>query len=55
MATDINTTLSSVGEGLGNLFDELGNPLGAFLIIVGIAGGVVALFMAIAARVRSGL
>jgi len=55
MATDINTTLREVGDGLGGLFDSMGNPLGAFLIIVGIAGGVVALFMAIAARVRSNM
>jgi hypothetical protein len=51
----INETLTNVGTGLGNLFDSLGDPLGNFLIIVGIAGGVVALFMAIAARVKSGL
>ena len=55
MATDINETLTDVGAGLGNLYNSLGNPLGNFLIIVGIAGGVVALFMAIAGRVRSGL
>jgi len=51
----INDTLSAVGEGLGDMFDGLGEPLGNFLIIVGIAGGVVALFMAIASRVKSGL
>lgn len=55
MATDINTTLTDVGAGLGSLFDSLGNPLGNFLIIIGIAGGVVALFMAIASRVKGGL
>ena len=52
---NIECTLTDVGDGLGNLFDGLGNPLGNFLIIIGIAGGVVALFMAIAGRVRSGL
>ena len=51
----INDTLSGVGEGLGDLFDGLAEPLGNFLIIIGIAGGVVALFMAIASRVKSGL
>jgi len=55
MTSDIETTLTDVGAGLGSLFDSLGNPLGNFLIIVGIAGGVVALFMAIAYKVRSGL
>ena len=48
-------TLGDVGSGLGDLFDGMGEPLGNFLIIIGIAGGVVALFMAIASRVKSGL
>ena len=55
MTTNIEDTLTDVGAGLGSLFEQLGNPLGNFLIIVGIAGGVVALFMAIAYKVKSGL
>ncbi len=51
----INDTLIGVGDGLGGLFDGLAEPLGNFLIIIGIASGVVALFMAIASRVKSGL
>lgn len=51
----INETLSNVGAGLGSLFTSLGDPLGNFLIIIGIAGGVIALFMAIASRVKEGL
>jgi len=52
---NIQCTLDGVGDGLGSLFDGLANPLGNFLIIIGIAGGVVALFMAIASRVKGGL
>jgi hypothetical protein len=52
---NIHCTLSGVGDGLGSLFEGLGDPLGNFLIIIGIAGGVVALFMAISARVKSGM
>jgi len=37
------------------MFESLGEPLGNFLIIVGIAGGVVALFLAIAGRVKAGM
>jgi len=48
-------TLDGVGEGLGNMFTEMGDPLGNFLIIIGIAGGVVALFLAVAGRVKGGL
>ena len=55
MAPTINETLNGVGAGLGSLFEQLGSPLGNFLIIVGIAGGIVALFMAIAYKVKSGL
>ncbi len=51
----MNATLNSVGDGLGGLFDGLGEPLGNFLIIVGIASGIIALFMAIAGRVKSGM
>jgi hypothetical protein len=48
----MTTTLGSVGEGLGNFFDFVGNPLGVFIIIVGFAGGVIALFMAISHVIR---
>jgi hypothetical protein len=51
----INDTLTDVGSGLGGMFESLGEPLGNFLIIVGIAGGVVALFLAIAGRVKAGM
>jgi len=53
--SNIDCTLQDVGGGLGSLFDSIGNPLGNFLIIIGIAGGVVALFMAIAAKVKGGI
>jgi len=45
---EINTTLSDVGEGLGNLFGEIDTPLGTLLIVVGVAGGVVAIMYGIA-------
>jgi hypothetical protein len=49
---NIECTLSDVGDGLGNMFDALGNPLGNFLIIIGIAAGIGAMFLAIVSRVR---
>ena len=49
---NIYCTLNNVGDGLGSLFEGLGSPLGNFLIIVGIAGGIVALVMAITTVIR---
>ena len=51
----INETLTDVGNGLGGLFDSLSTPLASFLIILGIAAGVVALFSAITWRIRDGM
>jgi hypothetical protein len=50
----IQGTLGGVGAGLGNLFDSLGNPLANFLILVGLAGGVVALFGAVGYKLKEG-
>jgi len=52
MNHSVNDTLVGVGEGLGSLFDSLTNPLGNFLIVVGVAGGVVALFLGFANVMR---
>ena len=49
----IAVTLTGVGDGLAGFFDSLGGPLGAFLILVGIAGGIVAMFLAIGGVIRT--
>ena len=51
----INETLTAVGDGLGSLFDGIGQPLGTLLIIIGIAGGVIAIFWAVANSIRRSL
>ena len=40
-------TLTQVGQGVGGFLDNVGNPLASFLIIVGLAGGVVAIFVSV--------
>jgi len=50
--SSINNTLANVGEGLSTLFDSLSDPMGNFLIVIGIAGGMLFLFRAIATMLR---
>ena len=45
---DIDAVLTDVGDGLGSLFDGIAIPLGTLLIVVGIAGAVVAMLYAVA-------
>ena len=52
---DINDTLVDVGDGLGSLFSGIATPLGTLLIVVGIAGAVVAILYAVASTIRGGL
>lgn len=49
---DINTTLQDVGAGMGGLFEAIDSPLGTLLIVIGVATGVVAIFMSIAIAIR---
>ena len=44
---DILDVLTDVGDGLGALFDAIAIPLGTLLIVVGVAGGVVAMLYGI--------
>jgi len=46
------TTLTETGDGLGSLFDSLGEPLAAFIIYLGIAGGVGVLMYSLAQVVK---
>lgn len=39
----LNCTLKGVGDGLGTLFDEISVPLVTLLLLIGIAGAVVAI------------
>ena len=48
----IVTTLTETGDGLGSLFDSLGEPLAAFIIYLGIAGGVGVLMYSLAQVVK---
>lgn len=40
---EINTTLKEVGDGLGSLFDNISVPLVTLLLLIGIAGAIVAI------------
>lgn len=51
--TDIETTLTDVGNGVGGLLTQMGGPLATFLILLAIASGVALLFKGIFARVSS--
>lgn len=44
---DINSTLYSVGTGLGDLFDGIAVPLGTLIILIGIAGAIIGLLYGI--------
>lgn len=44
---NIACTLDDVGEGMGGLFSDIAVPIGTILLVVGIVGGVVAIFYAI--------
>lgn len=52
--TDINQTLTEVGQGVGGMIEAMGGPIATFLILLAIATGVALLFKGIFARVSSG-
>jgi hypothetical protein len=49
---EIETILTDVGAGIGSLFDSIGVPLATLVILLGIAGGIGAIIMAIASFIR---
>lgn len=49
---ELNDTLQDVGAGLGAFFDAIDLPLATLIILLGIAGGIGAIIMAIAAFIR---
>ena len=53
--SNMKCTFDDVGEGLEDLFTGIGVPLGTLLIIVGIAGAVVAIMYGIAKTIGNGL
>ena len=52
---DILDVLTDVGDGLGALFEAIAVPLGTLLIVVGVAGGVVAMLYAISRSISKGM
>jgi hypothetical protein len=50
--TTKNDTLTGLGTGLGNFLSAIYLPLGNLILILGIIGGVVAIFMGIAYVVK---
>ena len=48
----LNTTLREAGDGTGGFLDSIKTPLGDLILYLGIVGGIVAIFMAIAGRVK---
>jgi hypothetical protein len=49
---DLNDTLTDVGNGLGAFFEAIDLPLATLIILLGIAGGVGAVIMAVASFIR---
>lgn len=55
MTTDISTTLTDVGTGLGNFLSAIQDPVVNFVLILGIIGGILSIFMAIAYVIKKAL
>ena len=49
---EIETILTDAGAGVGALFNAIDLPLATLIILLGIAGGIGAIIMAIAAFIR---
>ncbi len=50
---DICQLLEGVGEGLGSMLDVISSPLAVWILVLGVAGGVGAIVVALASRVSS--
>jgi hypothetical protein len=55
MTTNISSTLTDVGSGLGAFLSAIQDPVVNFVLILGIIGGILSIFMAIAYVVRNAL
>jgi hypothetical protein len=55
--TDLNfsTILGDIGSGMGSFLSAISMPLGYLILVLGIIGGVVSFFMAIAAVIRKAI
>jgi hypothetical protein len=55
MTTNISGTLTDVGTGLGNFLGAIQDPVVNFVLILGIIGGILSIFMAIAYVIKKAL
>jgi len=53
--TTLNETLSGIGAGLGSFLSAIYLPLGNLLLVLGIIGGVVSIFMGIAYAIKKSI
>ena len=55
--SDFNATqeLTEAGQGLGAFLDALADPLGGFLLAVGIIGGILGIFRSVASKIRESI
>jgi len=51
----LETTLAGIGDGLGSFLSAIYLPLGNLLLVLGIIGGVVSIFMGIAYAVKKSI
>jgi len=49
---DLETMLTDAGAGVGALFDGIALPLATLIILLGIAGGIGAIIVAVASFIR---
>lgn len=54
-ATPLESMLADVGVGIGALLSAVASPLGEISLVLGIVGGVIAIFLGIAYAIRRGL
>lgn len=55
MTTNISGTLTDVGTGLGNFLGAIQDPVVNFVLVLGIIGGILSIFMAIAYVIKKAL
>ena len=55
MALNFSSVLTDIGSGLGSFLDSIAAPLAYLLLILGIIGGVVSIFMGVAYVIKKAI
>lgn len=55
MSVNFSSVLTDIGTGLGSFLDSIGAPLAYLLLILGIIGGVVSIFLAVAFVIKKSM